>query len=69
MTHPLAGNLSALSDKDLYDKFHALQSKYWYASNKSVKSQIEMLLEDYHLEIENRKGKENKELDDLIKVV
>lgn len=69
MTHPLCGNLSAFTDKELYDKYKDLQNKYWSVSNISVKLQIEMLLADYHLEIENRKGKENKELDELIKVV
>ena len=69
MTHPLCGNLSAFTDKELYDKYKELQNKYWSVSNISVKLQIEMLLADYHLEIENRKGKENKELDELIKVV
>jgi hypothetical protein len=47
----------------------ALKSKYWLVSNTSVKNQIEMLLADYYIEIENRKGKENKEVDNLIKVV
>jgi len=69
LTHPLCGNLSAFTDKELYDKYKELQNKYWSVSNISVKLQIEMLLADYHLEIENRKGKENKELDELIKVV
>jgi len=69
LTHPLCGNLSAFTDKELYDKYKDLQNKYWSVSNISVKLQIEMLLADYHLEIENRKGKENKELDELIKVV
>jgi len=69
LTHPLSGNLSAFTDKELYDKYKELQNKYWSVSNISVKLQIEMLLADYHLEIENRKGKENKELDELIKVV
>lgn len=65
----MSGNLSAFTDKELYDKYKELQNKYWSVSNISVKLQIEMLLADYHLEIENRKGKENKELDELIKVV
>ena len=69
LTHPLTGDLSIFSDKELYDKLQALKSKYWLVSNTSVKNQIEMLLADYYIEIENRKAKENKEVDNLIKVV
>lgn len=69
MTHPLAGNLKVLSDKELHEKYTVLQKRYWQATSESMKNQIQLLIESYLLELETRKkNNSNEELDSLIKI-
>lgn len=55
--HPLAPNLSELSDDELNKKYQELNSKYTMASRSgsyTVLPQIALLLNDYRTEIQNR---------------
>jgi len=65
--HPLSPDLTQLSDTDLHKKYNDLVSRltqsYRFGST-SVVNQLQMILEDYRLEIERRN---QKILDDIAK--
>lgn len=74
--HPLAPNLSELKDDELYAKFQELNTRMNQAyrfGNHALLTQIQMLMEDYQTEINNRRRaqletKDSKNLSSLIKV-
>jgi hypothetical protein len=76
--HPLAPNLSGISDQDLDKKVQELKEKYYQALrfSPSVASQIVLLLDSYNIEQQERalakskKAAENgdNDLNDLIKI-
>lgn len=74
--HPLAPNLKELKDEELYSKLQELNTKMTQAyrfGNNSLMVQIQMLIEDYQVEINNRRqalldSKDTKNLSSLIKV-
>lgn len=57
MTHPLAPNLSNLSDDEIHTKRAELQNRLMFSyrsGNGSLVAQIQMLLQDYDIEIQMR---------------
>jgi|694.fasta_scaffold08495_11 uncharacterized protein YsxB (DUF464 family) len=74
--HPLAPNLSELKDDELHAKFQELNSKIQQAyrfRNHALLMQLQMLIEDYQNEINNRRKtlldqKDTKNLSSLIKI-
>lgn len=55
--HPLAGDLTQLSDEELLKKVNELYDKLksaYYMSNPSVSMQLRMLLENYRAEQQRR---------------
>jgi hypothetical protein len=74
--HPLAQNLSELKDDELHAKFQELNSKIQQAyrfRNHALLMQLQMLIEDYQNEINNRRKtlldqKDTKNLSSLIKI-
>jgi len=68
--HPLISNLEDTSTKELYDKIQDLTKKYWMTKNPCMQNQIDLAIESYSSEIDQRKFKTNTEteLDNLIKV-
>jgi len=74
--HPLTPNLTELKDDELYAKLQELNNKMNQAyrfGNHALLSQIQMLLEDYQTEVNNRRraqldSKDNKNLSSLIKI-
>jgi predicted transcriptional regulator of viral defense system len=58
--HPLTPNLSELNDNELNDKFRDLSNKLNFAhrmGNAQLVQQIQMILEDYQLELSSRQRK------------
>ena len=58
--HPLAPDLSSLSNDEVYTKYNELAKRAQQAyrsGNSNLISQIYMLMEDYKLEISNRQQK------------
>ena len=74
--HPLAPNLKELKDDELYSKLQELNTKMMQAyrfGNNALLTQIQMLINDYQTEVNNRRQaqletKDNKNLSSLIKV-
>lgn len=58
--HPGTGDLTELTDNELEDKILQLNRYYFIATNDEVRQQIILLLDDYKLEIENRRIEERK---------
>ncbi len=66
MPHPLAPNLSELSMEDLTKQYNELTAKLNQAYRigpYGVIPQMQMLLEDYQLELQNRHRKQLEELE------
>lgn len=66
MFHPLAPNLKELSTEELYKKFNDLQARYTQAYRfgpVSVMGQLQMLINDYQVEIGNRQAKQLEEME------
>lgn len=64
--HPLAPNLTTLSDVDLQKKYSELQKRLgqaWRFGPQSLIPQIQMVMEDYQYEINQRTQKQMAELD------
>jgi hypothetical protein len=60
MLHPLAQDLSGLSNDELLNKYNELNKKFMMASRTgsgSVIGQMAMLLEDYRTELRSRQEK------------
>jgi hypothetical protein len=60
MFHPLAQDITGLTDDELYKKYNELNSKYISAhriGSGSVIQQMSMLLEHYRNEMRNRQEK------------
>jgi len=60
MLHPLAQDLSSLSNDELLNKYNELNKKFMMASRTgsgSVIGQMAMLLEDYRTELRSRQEK------------
>lgn len=58
--HPLAPDLSNLTDEELYTKRSELQNKLSYAyriGNADMVNQLNLLIQDYMLESERRNAK------------
>ena len=72
MLHPFAHNLTELSDKDLDDKLSELTKKYFQTRNPEAKSQLQLMINSYKLEMNERliksRQNENKGLDKLIDI-
>lgn len=79
MFNPLLQDLSNLKDSEVDNKVHELTKKYWIAvrsGNGGLGQQILVVLESYKDEMRKRQAasqralmeKQNKDLDDLIKV-
>lgn len=74
--HPLAPDLKDLKDEELYSKLQDLNNKMNQAyrfGNNSLLVQIQMLINDYQTEVNNRRQalldkKDDKNLGSLIKV-
>ena len=65
MFHPLAPNLSGLSNEDLFQKYTDLQKRYNQAYRfgpASVMPQIQMMMEHYQIEISERNRKQMEEM-------
>ena len=63
--HPLTPNLADLNDNDLNDKFRELSNKLntaYRMSNPALVQQIQMMLEDYQLEVSRRQQKAYDEM-------
>lgn len=63
--HPLAPDLSQLSDDELQKKYSELQKKMMQAytfGNTDLAIQLQMLLEDYTMEVQRRQSKLMEEL-------
>lgn len=66
MPHPLAPRLSELSMEELTKKYNELMSKMNQAYRMgpySIIPQMQMLLEDYQLELQNRHQKQLEEME------
>jgi len=64
--HPLVGTLSDLSNEELHKKYNELTTKLNQAYRfgpTSVIPQMQMILENYRLEIDNRNQKLREEMD------
>jgi len=79
MFNPLVQDLSVFKDQEIDNKVHELTKKYWIAArsgNGGLSQQILVVLESYKDEMRRRQAasqkalldKQNKDLDDLIKV-
>lgn len=58
--HPLAPDLSGLTDEELYTKRNELQNRLGFAyqiGNADMVNQLNLLVQDYLLEIERRNQK------------
>ena len=65
--HPLTPDLSGLNDQDLSSKLSELQTKMntaYRMGNAGLIHQIQMVIEDYQSELNNR---QRKQLDELLK--
>ena len=63
--HPLAPDLSQLSNDDLYQKYNDLQKRFNQAYRFgpiSIIPQIQMMMEHYQTEISNRNAKQLEEM-------
>jgi ribosomal protein L29 len=72
MLHPFAHNLTELSDKDLDDKLSELTKKYFQTRNPEAKHQLQLMINSYKLEMNERliksRQNDNKGLDKLIDI-
>ena len=73
MLHPFTQNVSELSDKEIDEKLSDLTKKFFQTRNPDAKSQIQLLLNSYKLEVSERQIKarlnnDNKGLDKLIDI-
>ena len=74
MLHPFTQNVSELSDKEIDEKLSDLTKKFFQTRNPPAKSQIQLLMNSYKLEISERQikarllGNDNKGLDKLIDI-
>ena len=76
--HPLTNDLSQLSDTELHKKHHDLVSRLTQAYRigpSGIISQLQMILEDYKMEIQRRNqkimddmAKKGKDLSDIIDI-
>jgi hypothetical protein len=73
--HPLLGNITELSDKDIEEKISDLTKKYFQATKflPSASTQILQMLEGFKWEkqrrtLEKQKNNNQTELDKLIKI-
>lgn len=65
--HPLVGNLEELSNEDLHKKYNELLAKYNQAFRigpTSVIPQIQMMLENYRIEMDKRNRKVLEEMEE-----
>lgn len=65
MFHPLAPDLSKLSNEELYKKYSDLQRRFNQAYRfgpVSVMSQLQMLMEQYQFEMAERNRKQMEEM-------
>lgn len=65
--HPLAPNLTSLTDEEIHTKRAELQNKLMFSyrsGNSNLVAQIQMLLQDYDIEIQTRN---QRMLDQLVK--
>ena len=66
MPHPLAPRLSEMSQEELTKKYNELMAKMNQAYRMgpfSIIPQMQMLLEDYQLEMQNRQQKQLEEME------
>lgn len=66
MGHPLTPDLSKLTESELSDKYNDLMSRLNQAhrwGNPSMVGQLQLLLQDYQEEIQNRQRKVLEELE------
>ena len=73
MLHPFTQNVSELTLKEIDAKISDLTKKFFQTRNPDAKSQIQLLLNSYKLEVSERKIKarlnnDNKGLDKLIDI-
>ena len=64
--HPLGSDLTALSDDELHKKYGELQKRFNQAYRfgpQSIIPQLQMLMQDYQMEIGIRNQKQMAELD------
>ena len=62
--HPGVGDLTQLTENELEEKILQLNRYYFAASNDQVRQQIILLLDDYKLEMENRRIEAKKRQQD-----
>ena len=74
MLPPFTHNVSELSAKEIDEKLSDLTKKFFQTRNPDAKSQIQLLMNSYKLEISERQikarllGNDNKGLDKLIDI-
>ena len=72
MLHPFAQNLPELSDKQLDEKLSELTKKYFQTRNPEAKHQLQLMINSYKLEMNERliksRQNDNKGLDKLIDI-
>ena len=72
MLQQFAHNLTELSDKDLDDKLSELTKKYFQTRNPEAKHQLQLMINSYKLEMNERliksRQNDNKGLDKLIDI-
>jgi|TARA_B100001013_G_scaffold298742_1_gene199697 hypothetical protein len=73
MLHPFTQNVSELTLKEIDAKISDLTKKFFQTRNPDAKSQIQLLLNSYKLEVSERQIKarlnnDNKGLDKLIDI-
>jgi hypothetical protein len=63
--HPLAPDLSGVSNEELYEKFNGLQKRYNQAYRfgpASIMPQIQLMMEHYRAEIAERNRRQMEEM-------
>lgn len=75
MSHPLVNDLHEYTDEELQAKLHSLTTKYYMTHNPSVKTQMQLIIDDLQIELSRRmanrqveRSEELKELDGLINI-
>jgi hypothetical protein len=64
--HPLAPNLSGLSQDELFQKYTDLQKRYnqaWRFGPQSIMPQIKMMMDHYQAELNERSRKQMEEME------
>jgi hypothetical protein len=62
--HPLLGNLLEFTDNEIEKRIAKLSSAYFMTQDEGVRHQMILLLDDYKLELENRRFAQRKKQQD-----